>query len=73
MKFNIKDKVILNKSGKACYERNASYKKIPPNKIMEIVGTAGFDNGRDIYIIEWNELQDYYFEGCLEKIDMREL
>ena len=66
MKFNIKNKVILNEFGKDCYKRNASYKKIPPNKIMEIVGTAGFDNGRDIYIVEWNNLQDYYFDICLK-------
>jgi len=67
-----KSKVILNDSGKDCYKRNASYKKIPPDEIMEIVGMAGFDNGRDIYIVKWKEVTDYYFEECLEEINMRD-
>jgi hypothetical protein len=66
------DKVILNESGKDCYKRNASYKRIPPDEIMEIVGMAGFDNGREIYIVTWNNLTDYYFEECLEDINMRD-
>ena len=59
--------VILNAAGMDCWERNESYKEIPPNEIMVITGTAGFDNGRDIYKVIWHNCVDYYFDYCLEE------
>jgi hypothetical protein len=58
-------KVVLTEEGKACWERNKHYKKINPNKIMEIEQHKGFDSGRDIYVVKCGNNKDYYFDYCI--------
>ncbi len=59
--------VMLNSTGLLCWERNKSDKLIPqtPRKLMKVIGTAGFDNGRWIIKVESENNIDYYFEDCL--------
>ncbi len=61
-------KVVLTEEGKACWERNKHYKKINPNKIMEILQYKGFDSGSDIYSVKWDDKIDYYFDYCLTPV-----
>tara|TARA_Y100000389_G_scaffold7976_1_gene7610 strand:+ start:284 stop:508 length:225 start_codon:yes stop_codon:yes gene_type:complete len=68
--FKKGDIVVLNNAGKDCYQRNINYKSIPENKLMKIKSHQGFDNGRDIWEVEWKDKTDYYFEYCLERLNM---
>ena len=71
--FKNGDLVMLNEAGKDCYERNKNDKSIPKNKIMKIISYRGFDNGRDIWEVEWGEKTDYYFEYCLNNVKMSKI
>ena len=66
--FKIGTSVILNDAGENCYNRNKSDKTIPLNETMIILGTAGFDNGHDIYKVKWSDNVDYYFDYCLKEV-----
>ena len=66
--FKNGDLVMLNEAGKDCYERNENDKTIPQDKMMKIKSYRGFDNGRDIWEVEWEDKTDYYFEYCLNHV-----
>lgn len=68
--FKKGDIVVLNNEGKDCYQRNIHYKSIPENKLMKIKGHKGFDNGKNIWEVEWRDKTDYYFQCCLERLNM---
>ena len=69
--FKKGDTVVLNEAGVACYRRNRDDKSIPEKEIMKIKSYCGFDNGRDIWEVEWENKTDYYFEYCLEYLNKR--
>jgi len=71
--FKNGDLVMLNEAGKDCYERNINVKSIPKNKMMKIKSYRGFDNGRDIWEVEWEDKTDYYFEYCLNHVKMSKI
>ncbi len=73
MMFKNGDLVMLNEAGKDCYERNINVKSIPINKIMKIKSYHGFDSGRDIWEVEWEDKTDYYFEYCLNHVKMSKI
>jgi hypothetical protein len=63
--MNIGDKVVLNKAGISCYNRNKFWKNIKPEQTMTIVKYHGFDSGREIYEVEYDGETDVYFQYCL--------